>query len=108
VNTKRKAQAQTVDVDLIFKVVKLGQLVRSHRAEGRLLSVPPPTIYGYQAFLRMAKALPHLAPDQIALVTVLGNASQEDRALVPGLLHQVFGLQQSEDEDDPTLAGQLL
>ena len=104
----RKAQAQTVDVELINQVVKLGQLIRRHRAEGRLLSVPPPTIYGYQAFLRMAKALPHLAPDQIALVTMLGHASEEDRAMVPGLLHQVFGLQQSEDEDDPVLSGQLL
>ncbi len=104
---QKQKQTNPTDAELVVKVVKLGQLIRRHRTEGRLLSMPPPTIYGYQAFLRMAAAMPHLTPDQIALVTVLGNASPEDRKLIPGLLHEVFGLQQEADEDDPTLGGNL-
>jgi hypothetical protein len=90
--------------ELIRRVVKLGQLVRQQRAEGRLLSVPPPTLHGYLTFLRMAKGLAHLAPEQIAQVTILGTASPEDQKLIPGLLNVVFGLQQDAAEEDPTLS----
>jgi len=92
--------------DLIAKTVRLGNVIRRHRSEGNLQSVAPPTIYGYQAFLRLAKALPQLQLQQIALSTLLGNASVEDRKLVISVFTEVFGLQADVD-DDPTLGGNL-
>jgi len=85
--------------DLIVSVVRLGQVIRRHRAEGNLMSVPPPTVYGYMAFLRMTQAMPHLDPLQIAQSTLLGNASGEDRKHVASVFGEVFGLQRSDEED---------
>jgi len=99
-------QLPDVDDELILGVVRLGQAVREHRAEGNLLSVPPPTIYGYMAFLRVAHALAHLGLSQVAQATLLGNASNEDQKLVPGVFNEVFGLQSDFDED-LTAAGNL-
>lgn len=93
-----------IDKELIVKVVQLGNLIRGRRAEGILLSVVPPTIYGYLAFLRMTASLPHLTLQQVALATLLGNASQEDRKHVASVFNEVFGLH-TEHEDDPTLGG---
>ena len=95
-----------VDDELIVKVVKLGQVIRRNRTEGNLLSVVPPTIYGYMAFLRMAHALPTASLQQVAMSTLLGNASFEDRKIVSGVFNEVFGLQ-TEYEEDPTMAGSL-
>jgi hypothetical protein len=77
---------------LIEKVVVLGNKIRQKRQEGNLQSIVPPTIYGYLAFMRMAQALPHLELRQIAMVTLLGNASLEDRPEAVSLCNQVFGL----------------
>jgi hypothetical protein len=84
---------------LIEKVVELGAKIRKQRQEGNLQSVIPPTIYGYQAFLRVAERLPHLDLRQIAMVTLLGNASLEDRQAAIGLVNQVFGLRKSHDPE---------
>lgn len=92
--------------DLIAKTVQLGNVIRRHRSEGNLQSVSPPTIYGYQAFLRLSEGLPHLQLQQIALSTLLGNASLEDRKLAISVFTEVFGLQADVD-DDPTLGGNL-
>ena len=92
--------------DLIVKIVQLGNLIRRHRSEGNLQSTPPPTIYGYLSFLRMAQALPHLSVQQVALATLLGNASPEDHKYVAGVFNEVFGLQTAH-EDDPTMGGNL-
>lgn len=92
--------------DQIVKVVRLGNLIRKHRADGNLHSVPPPTIYGYLSFLRMAKALPHLNMQQVALATMLGNASLADRQHISGVLNESFGIKLAQD-DDPTLGGNL-
>jgi len=89
---------------LITKVVHLGNVIRRSRTEGQLLSVPPPTIYGYLAFLRMATALPHLSLQQIAHATLLGNASSEDRQLASGVFSEVFGIRA---DDDGPLGGDL-
>jgi hypothetical protein len=89
------------DQELISKVVKLGQIVRRQRLEGNLQSVVPPTIYGYLSFLRMAQSLACLSMQQIAMATMLGNVSLEDRKLAFGLLNELFGLQ-SEQDEDPT------
>lgn len=92
--------------ELVLRVVRLGNAVRAQRSEGNLQSVPPPTIYGYLAFLRMALSLPHLSMQQIAMVTLLGNASVEDRKQAAGVFNEVFGLQTAE-EDDTTLGVNL-
>ena len=97
---------QILDDNLIEKVVQLGNAVRRHRSEGDLQSVPPPTIWGYTAFLRMAGTLPHLNLQEIATSTLLGNASMEDRKQITGVFNEVFGLQ-NEDFDDPTLGVNL-
>lgn len=101
----RTAQGRAIDTKLIPVVVKLGQMIRKHRSKGELLSVPPPTIYGYQTFLRMASSLPHLSPDQIATRTLLGNASVEDQKVVDGVLNQMFGIRTSSDADPASGAG---
>lgn len=97
---------ERTEEDLITRTVQLGNVIRRHRSEGNLQSLVPPTIYGYQAFLRLAKAMPHLHLQQIALSTLLGNASVDDRKLVISVFNEVFGLQADVD-DDPTLGGNL-
>ncbi|MCK4787824.1 MAG: hypothetical protein KAV87_28980 [Desulfobacteraceae bacterium] len=95
-----------IDDEIIIKAVQLGNVIRRHRSEGNLQSIPPPTIYGYLSFLHMAQALPHLNLQQIALTTLLGNATLEDRKYVSSVFNEVFGLQ-VDDEDDPTMGGNL-
>ena len=80
-----------IDNDLIMKVVQLGHAVRRRRSEGVLQSVAPPTLYGYLTMLRMCGALPHLSPQQVALSTLLGSASMEDRKHAMSVLDEVFG-----------------
>lgn len=92
--------------NLIMKVVQLGNVIRRHRLQGNIQSVPPPTIYGYLAFLRMAEFLPHLSVQQIAMATLLGNASLEDIKIATSAFNETFGLRAVE-EDDPTLGGNL-
>jgi hypothetical protein len=101
-----ESAARKMEGELIIKVVKLGQIIRRHRSEGALQSLVPPTIYGYLAFLRMAQALLHLSLHQIALSTLLGNASAEDQKLLPGVFNEVFGLKAA-DDDDPTMGSNL-
>ena len=84
---------------LIEKVVELGAKIRKKRLEGNLLSVVPPTLCGYPAFLRVAQHLPHLDLRQVAMVTLLGNASLEDRQEALGLVNQVFGHRKSHDPE---------
>ena len=97
---------QKADRDLVLQTVRLGQTIRRLKAEGNLQSVPPPTIYGYLAFLRLARALPTLSPQQVAVSTLLGNASPEDQKHVSGVLNEVFGLQREQTED-PLKGGSL-
>lgn len=101
----REGGAGNCNQESLVQVVQLGQTIRQQRAEGNLLSVPPPTIYGYLALLRMAHRLPHLGLRQAAASTILGNASQEDQKVATSVFAQVFGLQAQ--EDDPTLGGHL-
>jgi hypothetical protein len=86
------------DMDRIRKIVRLGHLIRSQRNEGSLQSVTPPTIQGYMSFMRMSSNMKHLTLRQIALVTMLGNASDEDQKQIPGLFNEVFGLQSDQEE----------
>ncbi len=84
--------------ELIEKVVILGNKIRKQRQEGNLQSITPPTIYGYLAFLRMAQALPHLELRQVAMVTLLGNASLEDRNEAVNLC-RIFGLKGNQNPE---------
>jgi len=88
-----------IDEALVLKVVRLGHVIRNHRSEGNLQSVPPPTIYGYLSFLRMAQSLPHLSLQQIAMSTLLGNASPDDLKHVCSVFNEVFGFQAGQEED---------
>ena len=96
-----------VDKELIKKVVQMGVVIRKHRSEGNLLSVPPPTIYGYLSFLRFAKALSHLSLQHVAQATLLGNASRDDDKFVQSVLAGAFGLKPAEGEDAPRGANLL-
>jgi hypothetical protein len=96
----------TTENSLVVKTVQLGNVIRRQRLQGSLQSVAPPTIYGYLAFLRMAHALPHLSLQQVAMATLLGNASLEDRKVAAGAFNETFGLNIA-DADDPTLGGSL-
>ncbi len=79
--------------ELIEVAVRLGHLVRKQRGQGNLQSIAPPTIYGYLTFIRMAMALPHLHVKHVAQMTLLGNASVEDRKVLGGVFSEVFGWQ---------------
>jgi hypothetical protein len=92
-------QWKKIDRSLLREVVHLGQVIRRSKSEGNLLSVPPPTIYGYLAFMRMAKTLPHLSLQQVAMSTLLGNANSEDRKTASIVFNEVFGLQGNDEED---------
>lgn len=90
----------TLQQDLVRKVVQMGSIIRRYRLQGKLSTLAPPTIYSYLAFLRMAQSLPHLSLQQVALATLLGNAGQEDKQHVALVFNEVFGLQE-DDLDEP-------
>lgn len=92
--------------ETIVKAVELGTVIRRQRREGNLLSVVPPTMYGYMSFVRMSLACPHMSPDMVASATLLGNASESDRRHARSILNEVFGLH-SIDEEDPMMGGNL-
>ena len=82
----------TVNPELIIKAVQLGQVIRRHRAEGNLQSLVPPTMYGYQAFVRMATdpAAPQSAADRAdhpARQRQRGGSHPDHRGLQRGVRH---------------------
>ena len=87
------------DDDPILKVVKLGQIIRRHKAEGRLQSTVPPSLYNYIGFLGLVRVLPHLPLQTVAMMSLLGNADTDDRREIPQVLQEVFGLTGGEDEE---------
>lgn len=88
-------RGKKVDNMLLEDVVHLGQVIRRNKTEGNLRSLPPPGIYGYLAFLRMAHSLPHLSLQQIAMSTLLGNAGVEDQETAMRAFNEVFGSEKS-------------
>jgi hypothetical protein len=87
---------------LVPKIVKLGQKVRHQRLEGNLQSATPPTIYGYEALLKVMNALPHLNLRDAVFHTILGNTSLEDSKTAMAIFNEIFGLQ-AEDEEEVDL-----
>lgn len=92
--------------EFIEKAVQLGNSIRRHRLEGNLMSVAPPSLYGLQAFVKMASRMPHLTLQQVALSTLLGNASHADQKYVASVLNEVFSFQ-TDLTDDPLNGGGL-
>lgn len=88
---------------LVPKIVKLGQKVRHQRLEGNLQSATPPTIYGYEALLKMLDALPHLSLRDAVFHTILGNTGLEDSKAAMAVFNEVFGLQAEDEETDDLL-----
>ena len=84
----------------VAAVVRLGAEVRSSRRDGALLSVPPPTLYGYEEFLRARLDLPHLPADVVAFATLFGHCSADDRPLAADLLARTHGVGSDEAQDE--------
>ena len=88
----------------VAAIVRLGSEIRAARRDGGLLSVPPPTLFGYEQFLRTRLDLPHLPPDVVAFATILGHCADEDRALAGDLLARTHGVAAgTEDEADAVM-----
>mgnify|MGYP006305509761 FL=1 len=87
---RNKNNRNKVNEDHIKKITKMGQMIRQYRNEGNLLSLVPPTIYGYLTCYEMLQMFPHLGIQHIASNTLLGNASKEDQRIVDSLTQNVF------------------
>lgn len=74
----------------IKQVVKLGNMVRRAKLQGKLTSISAPTIYGYLAFLRLHAFLQR-SPLDAAKNTFLGNASAEDEKELLASIGEVEG-----------------
>ena len=98
---------EKVEEGSLARVVQLGSAIRRQRAEGKLQSVPPPTIYGYLSFVRLSRSLPELSLYDVARTTLLGNANRDDMNLLPGIFNEVFGVGAA-DVEDHAMAGGLL
>ncbi|MBR9977225.1 MAG: hypothetical protein KFH87_03970 [Bacteroidetes bacterium] len=92
-------EGASTDDETLSCLVKLGARIREEKRNGRLQSVPPPTIYGYLAVLRLSALLPNYELKDIGENTLLGSASVEDRRLFPALYHDVFGSDAANDAD---------
>jgi hypothetical protein len=102
----QEASIRIDEVDLVMRIIKLGQVIRRHRADGTLQSLSPPTIPAYLEMLEMTQTLPHWSLLQIAKATLLGNASRDDQKLIPGVFNEVFGMPPAA-EDDVLMGGTL-
>jgi len=78
-----------LDVPVIRKIIRIGSMVRQNRKEGNLLSLSPPTIFGYLAAYKMKMKLPHMELAIVLSNTLLGNATRDDRKIVDSLLQSL-------------------
>lgn len=88
---------------IVPKIVRLGQKIRHQRLEGNLQSATPPTIYGYEALLKMLDALPHLSLREAVFHTILGNTGIDDSKTAMAVFNEIFGLQAEEEEETDLL-----
>ncbi len=95
------------DADLMKKTIQLGKLIRHGKEEGNFQSIVPPTISGYLAYYKMALQLSHHSHQQVAMDTMLGNGSTDERNQIVSLLNTVFGLQNESEETKDELQGSL-
>jgi MoxR-like ATPase len=95
-----------LDHGLIWEAVKLGTAIRSQRSLGNLLSVPPPTIYGYLSYYKMVKQLNNLSHKLIAKVSLLGHANTQDQKYIPLVFNEVYSYEM-QDDDKETIAPNL-
>jgi MoxR-like ATPase len=80
---------EQIDEKLIEKIVRLGKVIRQHKAEGSLSSIVSPTIYGYLSCYRISTSL-NLSTDIVIMNTMLGNAGSDDQALAESILQNVL------------------
>jgi hypothetical protein len=106
-NLANEGHLPQLDEALVIKVVELGQAIRVQRSQGNVLSVAPPTLYSYFAFLRLAHALSNLSVQEVANVTLIGSASPADRERLAGVFSEVFGLRKGR-RGDTLMGGDLL
>jgi hypothetical protein len=85
-------QLPEIEEDLIVKGVYLGNEIREQRAQGELLSLAPPSLYGYFSYLRLAAALPHMPIQDVVEATLLGAAAPSDRDKALSLFSNAFGI----------------
>lgn len=95
-----------VSDELIVKVVALGEEIRRQRREGALLSLAPPSIYGFSAFLRAAYRHQRLSPLEIAECTMLGAATPKDRQSARSIFADAFAKNMN-DSNVSTRAGSI-
>ncbi|MDP8210987.1 MAG: hypothetical protein RAO94_12960 [Candidatus Stygibacter australis] len=96
-----------INHDLVIEVVNLGSRIRKNQAEGNLLSVAPPSIYGYLTYYKMAMGLQHLSHPKIAEFTLLGHASNDDQKIVHSILNDIYSVYDDDIEKDKPLSGNL-
>ena len=106
-NLANEGHLPQLDEALVLKVVDLGKAIRAQRRQGNVLSVAPPTLYSYFAFLRLAHALPNLSIQEVANVTLIGSASPSDRERLAGVFSEVFGLRKQR-QPDAVMGGDVL
>jgi MoxR-like ATPase len=92
----------------IEAVVRLGEVIRRRRADGELASVAPPTLYGYDAFLRLGARLPGLSLQRLAAVTLLGNATADDARQAALALAEVVAPREAAAGDRELAGGALI
>ncbi|MCD4737065.1 MAG: AAA family ATPase [Bacteroidales bacterium] len=86
---KQEDEKIIIDNSLLEKVIELGTNIRQYQSEGNLLSVVPPTIYGYLTCYKMAKALTGIPLETIVSNTLLGNATRDDNRMTSTLIQNV-------------------
>ncbi len=86
-----------VEKEAVKNIIELGKTIREHRRQGKLLSMAPPTLQGYFAFVRMAHHLKHLPRQVVAGMTLLGSAGPADREELANICNSVFGIERQMD-----------
>jgi MoxR-like ATPase len=95
---KMQGYIPPINEELILQVVNLGREIRERRRQGSLLSLAPPSIYGFAAFLRASHRHGRLSPLEIAENTLLGAASMTDRESARVLFADAFAQKTNETE----------
>lgn len=86
------------DMEIIAKIIDLGNQIRAQKEAGNLQSLSVPTLRSYKALYRKEKRLPHHGFRLNAEHTIMGNASKEDLNRCNVLVNQILGFNQDNEE----------
>ncbi len=90
---------RVVSSEFVSGLMRIAAVLRREQAEGNLRSVAPPTLFNMTTVIHLAELLPGHTLEDLALVTLLGNATPEDQArYVPGVLAEALGLETDDAE----------